>query len=345
MHVNNGIMKRYLVELMLIHLPDETLSKLQAKVPQKQGGKYFLNNHNKVARKNCIKLLTNVKNINYVNNFLESGQINIQLEEGYLLGEKLVSLAELKEMIKDKGGNQLGYLIFVIEHYKLSGLNELFNGNPNCIQSFVEFLEKYELQDYIIESKPNSVPEINPKHDNEFEIKYNKLKKKVEQNGRKEEKNIQHQKKILKQLQDKNMLYEKQLNDIKEQLLYKDSIIAEKKLELEKSNRSLESTDKKNNKLTKNISELTQKIENLKDNQNNVLVVGNLPNNSILDNLNYHIMVLPNTIKIDEVISKNEFVKVYIQSEYVSVSEYYGLKDKFIALSFEYTSRESMIKE
>ncbi|MGO3467723.1 MAG: hypothetical protein ACTIMJ_00005, partial [Weissella hellenica] len=62
---------------MLIHLPDETLSKLQAKVPQKQGGKYFLNNHNKVARKNCIKLLTNVKNINYVNNFLESGQINI----------------------------------------------------------------------------------------------------------------------------------------------------------------------------------------------------------------------------------------------------------------------------
>lgn len=169
------------------------------------------------------------------------------------------------------------------------------------------------------------MPEINPKHDNEFEIKYNKLKKKVEQNGRKEEKNIQHQKKILKQLQDKNMLYEKQLNDIKEQLLYKDSIIAEKKLELEKSNRSLESTDKKNNKLTKNISELTQKIENLKDNQNNVLVVGNLPNNSILDNLNYHIMVLPNTIKIDEVISKNEFVKVYIQSEYVSVSEYYGL--------------------
>lgn len=345
MNVTNTIMRQYLLELILSHLSDEILDNLKTKVPQKQSGAIVLRNHNETARKKCIKLLTNIKNIDYVSSFLESGQVHIKIEENYLFGEKLVSFVELEEMIRKNGGLQLGYLIFVIEKYKLVGLNGIFFGNPDNVKKFKNFLSEIKLQDYIIKNEnPNIVG--NKYGNNEFEIKYNELRKRVGKFKHKEEKNKQYQKKILTQLHEQNSLYKEQsteLKNVRNTLVSKDLTISEKEVELDNLKRLLGSALKKNNKLKKDIEALTNNISILKKRQKSVLVIGNLPDNSILDNFNYHITVLPNTIKFNETVYKSEFVKVYIQSEYVSIGEYYDLKNRFTSISFEYTSRNNMI--
>lgn len=340
-------MKKYLVELLLSHLSDEILNKLQKKAPQKQGRTVILYNQNKNARKNCIELLTNINNIDYTIDFLETGRVHITVKENYLLGKNLVSLTELEQMILKRGGAQLGYLIFVIEQYNLGGLSSIFDDNPEIVLKFTTFLATSELQDYIIKNENTDSVATEHKVSDEFEIKLNKLKKKIEQNKRREERDRKHYKDILSQLHEQNYLYDKQteeLNEIKKKLLDKEFIISEKELKLNKVSKLFENALKKNNELEKEINELMQTVALLKQDQKSLLVIGNLPNNSILDNLNYHIIVLPDTIKFVETINKNEFVKVYIQSEYVSISEYFELKHEFTGLSFEYTSRKNMIK-
>lgn len=171
-------MKKYLVELLLSHLSDEILNKLQKKAPQKQGRTVILYNQNKNARKNCIELLTNINNIDYTIDFLETGRVYITVKENYLLGKNLVSLTELEQMILKRGGAQLGYLIFVIEQYNLGGLSSIFDDNPEIVLKFTTFLATSELQDYIIKNENTDSVATEHKVSDAFEIKLNKLKKK-----------------------------------------------------------------------------------------------------------------------------------------------------------------------
>lgn len=103
----------------------------------------------------------------------------------------------------------------------------------------------------------------------------------------------------------------------------------------------------KNEKLEKSVFKLKSDLEmqlNLK--KPSVLVVGNLPENSIIDSQQYQISSIANLDKDGEdiLLEKSNFIKVYIQSEYVSTENYLEIRKKYPKVPMSYLSREQMKK-
>lgn len=144
-----------------------------------------------------------------------------------------------------------------------------------------------------------------------------------------------------------SLLNEDHLNKSDKLIKLHKSEINDLKIELSNTQRQLTRQISKNKQLEDSLFKLKDDLEIQRDMKRpTILVVGNLPENSILDTQMYRILT---TLKIDlqeeNLLAENtDLIKVYLQSEYVSMGEYLAIKKGYPNIPLEYTSRENMKK-
>lgn len=337
MSVTNKIMKQTLLKLVMQHLPNKVLNKLLLKAPRKQGAIVIPDNGNSIIRRNSISTLTNIRNLDYTIAFLEDCKSNIEIMEKYTLGGDLVDFKKIKEEMHENKGEQLGYLLFVIERFGVEQLSDIFENNTERVEEFANFLKELGLENYIIDTNKEENKTL------DLENKYNQLRNQLEQTRTKYHTRIVKLKKELHKSLEK-INDQKNVNEIQSQEIDKLKIeLINKEKVVEKSNNQFETLKNQNKVIINKNKTLQEKNDELvANNRKTILVIGNLPNESILDNIKFRIIVIPSVASFKKNVDNYQIIKVYVQAEYVSINTYAKLKNKFSEISFEYISRENM---
>lgn len=330
-----------LTELILSHLENSSINQLLNKAPMKRRISVLPSGASNSMRTKAIDELASGKNINYVLTAFENGQFNGLINEKYSKETDVLNEEQLKRRLNSLKGEGLEYLLFVISTHGREALEKMFNSNPESIDIFSSYLQELGIDDYKLRRQEEYLPK---NEDGDYaevrrlEEQYQKLQgeftkfqKKSERDNKKER--VQIEEKYRSELETISSRHQIEIKEIRRQLLDNENII-------QNLNKEIEKITKKNNKLEAENRALQDNVHLKK--RMPVLIIGNLPEQSILDETRYEISARPDLTNMDTLIANENFVKVYLQSEYVSTSEYYSLKKKFVDVTFEYTSRANM---
>ena len=285
------------------------------------------------------------KNLKYIINILESGQFNIFVQENYENLPKKKSLDEFKLQLTRTNGSALDYLLYLISVDNIDSLVALFNDNSVEVKQFSSFLESEGFGDFIFhrpiqqQSEPDNSDVIKlASQINKLQNDNQRLQKKMDREVSKLERDSENQLVLLKK---------EQLAENERITKVYESEIAKLKSELTINQRELKKQITKNEKLEKSVFKLKSDVETQRSLKNpSVLVVGNLPEESIIDSQQYQISSIANLDQNgdDILLEKSNWIKIYVQSEYVSTEKYLEFRKKYPKIPMSYLSREQMKK-
>lgn len=339
------LIEKSIAELILQHFDNEAISQLLAKTPLKQGMSILPTGSSDIARKKAIQNLLANKNLKYIINILESGQFNIFVQENYEDLSKNKPLDEFKLELTRTNGSALDYLLYLISVDHMGSLVSLFNGNSVEVKQFSSFLESEGFGDFIFHRPIQQQSESDNSNVIKLASQINKLQN---DNQRLQKKMDREVSKLKRESENQLVLLKKeQLAENEKITEIYESEITKLKSELTINQRELKKQITKNEKLEKSVSKLKSDVEtqrNLK--KPSVLVVGNLPEESIIDSQQYQISAIANLDQAGEdiLLEKSNWIKVYIQSEYVSTKKYLEIRKKYPKIPISYLSREQMKK-
>ena len=339
------LIEKSIAELILQHFDNESISQLLAKAPLKQGLSILPARSSNIARKKAIQNLVANKNLKYIINILESGQFNIFVQENYENLPKKKSLDEFKLQLTRTNGSALDYLLYLISVDNIDSLVALFNDNSVEVKQFSSFLESEGFGDFIFhrpiqqQSEPDNSDVIKlASQINKLQNDNQRLQKKMDREVSKLERDSENQLVLLKK---------EQLAENERITKVYESEIAKLKSELTINQRELKKQITKNEKLEKSVFKLKSDVETQRSLKNpSVLVVGNLPEESIIDSQQYQISSIANLDQNgdDILLEKSNWIKIYVQSEYVSTEKYLEFRKKYPKIPMSYLSREQMKK-
>lgn len=339
------LIEKSIAELILQHFDNESISQLLAKAPLKQGMSILPAGSSNIARKKAIQNLVANKNLKYIINILESGQFNIFVQENYENLPKKKSLDEFKLQLTRTNGSALDYLLYLISVDNIDSLVALFNDNSVEVKQFSSFLESEGFGDFIFhrpiqqQSEPDNSDVIKlASQINKLQNDNQRLQKKMDREVSKLERDSENQLVLLKK---------EQLAENERITKVYESEIAKLKSELTTNQRELKKQITINEKLEKSVFKLKSDVETQRSLKNpSVLVVGNLPEESIIDSQQYQISSIANLDQNgdDILLEKSNWIKVYVQSEYVSTEKYLEFRKKYPKIPMSYLSREQMKK-
>lgn len=338
------LVEKSITELLLQHLDNESIGQLLIKAPLKQGMSILASASNIARNKSIQNLLVN-KNLKYVIHILESGQFNVFVQGNYENATEKVTLDEFRVHLKETNGLALDYLLYLISTDKIDSVVSMFNGNPVEVKQLSEFLKAegfsgfrfHRRQEPEIESKDLARIELESQI-NKWKNENQRLQKKMDREVSKVERESENQVILLKKEQleksDKlTKIYESEITNLRTELI--------------RNQRDLKQQISKNEKLEQSVLKLKDDLEiQLNLQRPSVLVVGNLPENSIIDSEKYRISAIAQLDSSgDDIISENpDLIKVYVQSEYVSTERYLEIKKRYPKIPMLYMSREKMKK-
>lgn len=318
---SSNLVESAITELVLQHLDNEAIGLLLEKAPQKRGISILPVGAKDIIRNKAIQTLLLNKNLKYVVSVIESGQFNGWLKENYEEITIAPQIEEFKGHIKKTNGLAIGYLLYLIEIGEMSKATKLFGGNLIEVKQFSKFLESEGLNDIRLErekKEPNIDSDVEIRIQ-ELEEENQKLQKKLSRESIKLERQLKNE---LKALNKEN--HEKSLKMIEEH----EAKVSELKDELETAHLEIKRRISFNKELEVTVTKLKNSLEiERKIKLPIVLVVGNLPENSIIDTTKYRIQTMT-TLNMENGcdISSLGLMKIYLQSEYVSTSEYLTMK-------------------
>lgn len=341
----SGLVEKSVIELLLQHFDNETIGQLLNKAPLKQGLSILPVGASDLARNKAIQTLLINKNLKYVISAFESSQFSSFVQTDFKEYVERMSLEELKSKIVETDGLALEYLLYMLSQEKIDEVVQLFHSNTADVQLISELMNEGSLENFRFKRRQEPEKLIVDSNIDELEIQIKKL----------QNENQRLQKKLNREMAKAERDFENQIAKLTAE---HDTVIGELeknhnreisalKIKLGKSQREVTTQIEKNEKLERSINKLEEDLKaQLNSHRPAVLVVGNLPENSILDEQKYQISTIAKIdSNWDSLVSKNnELVKVYLQSEYVSTSEYLAVKKSTPNVSMEYLSREKMKK-
>ena len=267
------------------------------------------------------------------------------MQENYENLTKKKSLDEFKLQLTRTNGSALDYLLYLISVDNIDSLVALFNDNSVEVKQFSSFLESEGFGDFIFhrpiqqQSEPDNSDVIKlASQINKLQNDNQRLQKKMDREVSKLERDSENQLVLLKK---------EQLAENERITKVYESEIAKLKSELTINQRELKKQITKNEKLEKSVFKLKSDVETQRSLKNpSVLVVGNLPEESIIDSQQYQISSIANLDQNgdDILLEKSNWIKIYVQSEYVSTEKYLEFRKKYPKIPMSYLSREQMKK-
>lgn len=339
------LVEQLIIELLLQHLDNEVIGQLLNKAPLKQGLSILPTNASNIARNKAIQELLSNKNLKYVISVFESGQFNSLIQTNYEEKPEPISLDELKVRLTETEGLALDSLLSMISKNRVSSVVQLFKGSAVEVNRLSEYIDDEGLGNFRFQRRR----ELNTIVVNSGVIALeSQIKKLQSENQRLQKKKDREIHKIKRDFENQiaqlNVSYHENFEELENKFENEITVL---KIKLSKAEHDFKNEILKNKKLNQSIIKLNHDLEiQRKLKRPSVLVVGNLPENSILDEQKYRIFTIA---KIDSkwnsfVATKSDVIKVYLQSEYVSMSEYLEIKKNHSEIPMEYLSRENMKK-
>lgn len=340
-----SLVDKEILKLILQHLDNNALGYLLQKAPLKQGVNILLPGASKNIRNKVIQILVAPKNLKYVKSAFETGKFNSFIHENYEITNKRYDFLEFKEYLKQTKGKAIDYLIFLLSEEGMNALNDLFADSLDNVKDIYNFFDE-SIFDIVQLNKKEQSKVIKEKEEVVPIKSYIKIQKEYDKLQTK------YSKEIFRIKNENETIIQKEQNMAnieREKLIYNyENKLKEYKSELQSISQKLVI---KNKQYKKSIMEINSLKENLRNSSRQkrllVLVVGNLPENPILDEQRYNIITLATANKdsLEKIIRQYNFIKIYLQSEYVSTAEYLEIKKRYPTLQMDYVSRKNMEKE
>jgi len=341
----SGLVEKSIIELLLLHFDNETIGQLLNKAPLKQGLSILPASASNVARNKAIQNLLVNKNLKYVISALESSQFNSFVQSDFKEYEERMSLDEFKTKLVETNGMALEYLLYMISQEKIDEAVQLFQSNTAEVQLVSKLMNDEGLEGFRFKRLQESEKTIVDSNINDLDAQIKKLQNENQRLQKKLNREVSRaERDLANQISKLTVDHETEIAELEK--TYNREISA-LKMDLSKAQREATTQIAKNEKLERSINKLEEELKTQRNSHRPaVLVVGNLPENSILDEQKYQISTIA---KIDSnwdtLVSKNDdLVKVYLQSEYVSTSEYLAVKKITPNIPMEYLNREKMKK-
>lgn len=256
-----------------------------------------------------------------------------------------MSLDEFKTKLVETNGMALEYLLYMISQEKIDEAVQLFQSNTAEVQLVSKLMNDEGLEGFRFKRLQESEKTIVDSNINDLDAQIKKLQNENQRLQKKLNREVSRaERDLANQISKLTVDHETEIAELEK--TYNREISA-LKMDLSKAQREATTQIAKNEKLERSINKLEEELKTQRNSHRPaVLVVGNLPENSILDEQKYQISTIA---KIDSnwdtLVSKNnDLVKVYLQSEYVSTSEYLAVKKITPNIPMEYLSREKMKK-